>query len=118
MHAIGNYLNEHNPSLKILYVTSENFTNEIVNSLRSDKKYNTDSMSVLKDKYRNTAIRKMCGKIETYERMSAKYIADHRPESIPEEGIGGYDLLDTLDDKFIDKMRSDLHVWKDIKSMA
>ena len=56
MHAIGNYLNEHNPSLKILYVTSENFTNEIVNSLRSDKKYNTDSMSALKDKYRNVDV--------------------------------------------------------------
>ena len=56
MHAIGNYINEHNPSLKILYVTSENFTNDVVNSLRSDKKYNTDSMSVLKDKYRNVDV--------------------------------------------------------------
>ena len=56
MHAIGNYLNEHNPSLKILYVTSENFTNDVVNSLRSDKKYNTDSMSALKDKYRNVDV--------------------------------------------------------------
>ena len=56
MHAIGNYLNEHNPSLKILYVTSENFTNDVVNSLRNDKKYNTDSMSVLKDKYRNVDV--------------------------------------------------------------
>ena len=56
MHAIGNYLNEHNPSLKILYVTSENFTNDVVNSLRSDKKYNTDSMSALKEKYRNVDV--------------------------------------------------------------
>jgi len=56
MHAIGNYLNEHNPSLKILYVTSENCTNDVVNSLRSDKKYNTDSMSALKDKYRNVDV--------------------------------------------------------------
>ncbi len=81
------------------------------------KDYDGADKEVLKDKYRNTAIRKMCGKIEIYERMSATYIAGHRPENVPDE-FGGYDLLDTLDDDYIDKMREDLHVWKDIKAMA
>ena len=33
MHAIGNYINENNPSLKILYVNSENFTNEVIKKI-------------------------------------------------------------------------------------
>lgn len=53
MHAIGNYINENNPSLKILYVNSENFTNEVIKSIRSGKKDNTESMTVLREKYRN-----------------------------------------------------------------
>ncbi len=81
------------------------------------KDYDGVDKEVLKDKFRNTAIRKMCGKIETYEKMSATYIAGHRPENVPDE-FGGYDLLDTLDDDYIDKMREDLHIWKDIKAMA
>lgn len=81
------------------------------------KDYNGADKEVLKDKYRNTAIRKMCGKIETYEKMSATYIA-HNPPKGAGDDFTGYDLLDTLDDKYIDKMRSELHVWKDIKAMA
>ena len=52
--------------------------------------------------------------------MSATYIANNLPENAPEieEGIGGYDLLDTLDDEYIDKMRSSLHVWDEIQKMA
>ncbi len=53
MHAIGNYINENNPSLKVLYVNSENFTNEVIKSIRSGKKDNTESMSILREKYRN-----------------------------------------------------------------
>ena len=56
MHAIGNYLNEHNPSLKILYVNSENFTNEVIKSIRSGKKDNTESMTILREKYRNVDV--------------------------------------------------------------
>ena len=53
MHAIGNYINENNPSLKILYVNSENFTNEVIKSIRSGKKDNTEDMIKLREKYRN-----------------------------------------------------------------
>ena len=34
MHAIGNYILRNNPSAKILYVTSEKFINELVNSIK------------------------------------------------------------------------------------
>lgn len=34
MHAIGHYTLENNPNLKVAYVTSEKFTNELINSIR------------------------------------------------------------------------------------
>lgn len=34
MHAIGNYVIKKNPSTKVLYVTSEQFTNDMVNAIR------------------------------------------------------------------------------------
>ncbi len=37
MHAIGQYIMSHNPKLKVFYVTSEKFTNELINSIRDDK---------------------------------------------------------------------------------
>ncbi|MEG6522711.1 chromosomal replication initiator protein DnaA [Desulfotomaculum sp. 1211_IL3151] len=37
MHAIGHYVLENNPSLKVAYVTSEKFTNELINSIRDDQ---------------------------------------------------------------------------------
>ncbi|MGM0901551.1 chromosomal replication initiator protein DnaA [Mesobacillus maritimus] len=37
MHAIGHYVQEHNPSAKVVYLTSEKFTNEFINSIRDNK---------------------------------------------------------------------------------
>jgi len=37
MHAIGNYILEQNPNTNILYVTSEKFTNELINAIRDGK---------------------------------------------------------------------------------
>lgn len=37
MHAIGNYAHQLNPSLKIKYVSSEEFTNDYINSVRDDR---------------------------------------------------------------------------------
>ncbi|WP_459907462.1 chromosomal replication initiator protein DnaA [Desulfotomaculum defluvii] len=37
MHAIGHYVLENNPNLKVAYVTSEKFTNELINSIRDDQ---------------------------------------------------------------------------------
>ena len=47
MHSIGNEILRKNPSMKVLYVTSENFTNDFVNSIK-DK-----SMEKFKQKYRS-----------------------------------------------------------------
>ncbi len=53
MHAIGHFVLEQNPNTKVLYVTSEQFTNEIVESLRSG---NTSSMNKVRDKYRTVDV--------------------------------------------------------------
>lgn len=37
MHAIGNYILSQNPNSNILYVTSERFTNELINAIRDGK---------------------------------------------------------------------------------
>jgi len=37
MHAIGQYIKGHSPKLNVFYVTSEKFTNELINSIRDDK---------------------------------------------------------------------------------
>lgn len=37
MHAIGHYILSQNPKLKVSYVSSEKFTNELINSIRDDK---------------------------------------------------------------------------------
>ncbi len=37
MHAIGHYLLEHEPSLKLTYISSERFMNEMINGVRYDR---------------------------------------------------------------------------------
>ena len=53
LHAVGNYLAEHNPELNVLYVTCEKFTNDYVESIRNGKeKSNLD----FRDKYRSVDV--------------------------------------------------------------
>ncbi len=53
MHSIGHFILEQNPDIKVLYVTSEEFTNEVIESIRSG---NAASMSKLRDKYRKVDV--------------------------------------------------------------
>jgi len=49
MHAIGNQILKNNPDVKILYVTSEKFINELVNSIK-DANFKNE---IFRNKYRN-----------------------------------------------------------------
>ena len=37
MHAIGHYILRNNPNAKVVYVSSEKFTNEVINAIKDDK---------------------------------------------------------------------------------
>jgi len=50
MHAIGHYVIEHNPAAKVVYLSSEKFTNEFIYSIRDNK------MIDFRDKYRNVDV--------------------------------------------------------------
>ncbi len=51
MHAIGNYIRNHSPELKIKYITCEQFTNSYINCLQSQAK--TKSVIAFREMYRN-----------------------------------------------------------------
>ena len=53
MHSIGHFVLEQSPEKKVLYVTSEQFTNEVIESIRSG---NAASMAKLRDKYRTVDV--------------------------------------------------------------
>ncbi len=50
MHSIGHYILEHNKNSTVLYVTSEQFTNELIETIRNG---NNTAMSRFREKYRN-----------------------------------------------------------------
>ncbi|MDO5707318.1 MAG: chromosomal replication initiator protein DnaA [Andreesenia angusta] len=50
MQAIGNYMLQENPELKVVYVSSETFTNDLINSILKDRN------SQFRDKYRNVDV--------------------------------------------------------------
>ena len=50
MHAIGHYILENNPNAKVVYVSSEKFTNELINAIKDDKN------EEFRNKYRNVDI--------------------------------------------------------------
>ncbi len=53
MHSIGHFVLEQNPNMKVLYVTSEKFTNEVIDSIRSG---NAAAMTKLREKYRTVDV--------------------------------------------------------------
>lgn len=53
MHSIGHFILEQNPNTKVLYVTSEEFTNEVIESIRNG---NAAVMTKLREKYRTVDV--------------------------------------------------------------
>lgn len=53
MHSIGHFILQQNTNMKVLYVTSEKFTNEVIESIRSG---DAKTMSKLREKYRTVDV--------------------------------------------------------------
>lgn len=77
MHAIGHYVIEHNKNAKVLYLSSENFTNQFINSIRDNKTVE------FRNKYRNIDvlliddIQFLAGKEQTQEEFFHTFNALH-----------------------------------------
>ncbi len=55
MHSIGNYIMQKDPSKKVLYITSEEFMNEVIEAIRKGN-IDNHSMKKVREKYRNVDI--------------------------------------------------------------
>ena len=53
MHSIAHFILKNNPNAKILYVTSEKFTNELIDAIRNKNNFSTTEF---REKYRNNDV--------------------------------------------------------------
>jgi chromosomal replication initiator protein len=53
MHSIGHFILDQKPDTRVIYVTSEEFTNEVIESIRNG---NASSMTKFRDKYRTVDV--------------------------------------------------------------
>ena len=53
MHSIAHFILTHNPDMSVLYVSSETFTNEIIESIRNES---PSAVSKFREKYRNVDV--------------------------------------------------------------
>lgn len=56
MHSIGNFILEKGPEKKVMYVTSEVFTNELIDSIRNKNNNNDNTTAEFRAKYRNNDV--------------------------------------------------------------
>ena len=56
MHSIAHFILENDPSKNVLYVTSETFTNELIDALKAGKTGNELAITKFREKYRNNDV--------------------------------------------------------------
>lgn len=56
MHSIAHFILENDPSRQVLYVTSETFTNELIDALKAGKTGSELAMTKFREKYRNNDV--------------------------------------------------------------
>lgn len=56
MHAIGNQIIENDNNMRVLYVTAEEFTNEVIECIKNSRNKKNNDMSYFREKYRNADV--------------------------------------------------------------
>ena len=84
MHAIGHFILQHNPKSKVVYVSSEKFTNDLINSIKDD---------------RNVEFRNKCRNIDVLLIDDIQFIAGK--ESTQEEFFHTFNDLHEADKQII-----------------
>ncbi len=113
LHAIVHFIEENSPSLKVLYVTSDKFTTEIVESIRQG----TVSAADVREKYRNVDIlliddiQFIIGKNRTQEEFfyTFNYLREARKQIVITSDKPPRDFAD-LDERFRSRFESGLIV--------
>ncbi|MDP4119199.1 MAG: chromosomal replication initiator protein DnaA [Bacillota bacterium] len=109
MHAIGNYMLGRNPFAKMLYVTSEVFTNELINAIR------TNTTAKFREKYRQLDllliddIQFISGKIQTEEEFFHTFNHLHQAhKQIIVSGDRPPSEMTTLEERIKTRLMSDM----------
>ena len=104
MHSIGHFILQQNPNKKVLYVNSEEFTNEVIESIRSG---NAASMNKFREKYRTLDVlllddvQFIIGKESTQEEFFHTFNALHNDgKQIILSSDKPPKDMETLDDRF------------------
>lgn len=104
MHAIGHFILEQNPTYKVLYVTSEQFTNDVIESVRSG---NATAMTKIREKYRSVDVlmvddvQFIIGKDATQEEFFNTFNALHSAgKQIVISSDKPPKMMETLDERF------------------
>ena len=113
LHAIVHFIEENSPNLKVLYVTSDKFTTEIVDSIRQG----ATSASDVREKYRNVDIlliddiQFIIGKNRTQEEFfyTFNYLREARKQIVISSDKPPRDFTD-LDERFRSRFESGLIV--------
>ncbi len=108
MQSIGHFILKKDPTKKVIYVTSEQFTNDVIESLRSGN--TADSMSKLRDKYRTVDvlmiddIQFIIGKEATQEEFFHTFNALHDAgKQIILSSDKNFKEFKTLDERYISR---------------
>ena len=110
MHAIGNYIIDQNPDSNVLYVTSEQFTNEIIEAIRTGKNSSPEKINEIRYKYRNIDvlliddIQFIIGKPQTQEEFFHTFndLYDQDKQIVISSDKPPKDM-DVLEDRFISR---------------
>ena len=112
MHSIGHYIIDHYPEKKVLYVNSENFTNDVIEGIRSGS---SAAMNRLRDKYRTVDvlliddIQFIIGKESTQEEFFHTFNALHdNGKAVVISSDKPPKQMETLDERFSSRFQQGL----------